>query len=158
WLHFHISRGTPTSNGPRLGTEIMTADMVRVVKVVIVAALLIVGTVAMIDPAHTQTENAYVACMKEIKDQDTCLERIGRHSWQPSKVDSCYAVRDILQFAYNQGWNLSWKVLFFNERCARLDMPPFCCSRGEVKAPAMSLSLLKFAGQASLVDEVMLPS
>jgi len=25
-------------------------------------------------------------------------------------------------------------------------------------APAMSLSLLKFAGQASLVDEVMLPS
>ena len=92
---------------------------------IVVVAALIVGGPWVASPSYADAFSEFVRCQKKTLDQDACLELLGRNSWYPEKVDQCYAVRDILRFAVEQGWELSWKILFFNERCARLEMPHF---------------------------------
>ena len=99
--------------------------LARKVRVVVVLLMLVGGSPLASSPSYADTQNEYIRCMKETKDQDACLERLGRHSWYPQKVDSCYIVQETLRLASEQGWKLSWKILFFNERCARLRMPHF---------------------------------
>ena len=96
----------------RFGTRHTRSVMITwtvVVLLVWVSAL----AVANFEAQSAETvRHEFLGCMAETQDQDQCLDRLGRHSWFPQKVDSCYAVRDILEFAHVQGWKLSWKVLF----------------------------------------------
>jgi len=76
--------------------------------------------------ANTRTGNPYINCVdtQNTKDTEACLEKVGRIEWYPYKTpDSCIISKEILDFADKNGWKLSWKVLFMNERCRRLGEP-----------------------------------
>ena len=56
--------------------------------------------------------------------------------------------------------NMAWGYAFVAAKLGVQNYPPifFTALRWAVVGVAMSLSLLKFVGQASLVDDAMLPS
>ena len=59
--------------------------------------------------------------MAEKKDQEACLESVGRDKWMPYKLpDDCALVKQTLEMARKMGWRYSYKILYFNERCHRL--------------------------------------
>ncbi len=101
-------------------------------RAVLLVALLVVlaGSVAQ-SPSYANTQNEYVSCMDETDDQEGCLQRLGRHSWQPKEA-SCFRTQIALQLAYEHGLKLSWRFLFFNERCARSGLPHFVAPSVEV--------------------------
>ena len=76
--------------------------------------------------AGARESNPYIQCVErqETKDIDACLEEVGRIEWHPFKSpDSCVINKQILEFADQNKWKLSWKILFLNERCRRLGEP-----------------------------------
>jgi hypothetical protein len=97
--------------------------------------LLSVSIIVTIGPLHAEElarkMQSYSYCMSLYADQEHCLNQYGRDAWAPmSEADpkgmqSCAIVRDTLRVANQQGWDLSWKVLFFNERCFRLGLPRY---------------------------------
>lgn len=77
------------------------------------------GSITIADMAENTATQPYVSCIKEVKGQDICLERVGRHIWYPLH-QSCHMLDDILE---GDPQLYSWKLLFFNERCWRLGLP-----------------------------------
>lgn len=68
----------------------------------------------------------YIQCVEEheAEDVDLCLDKVGRSEWVSAKsLDSCIVNKQILEFADQNNWTLSWEVLFINERCRRTDEP-----------------------------------
>ena len=68
----------------------------------------------------------YAQCVEEIQSPSICAERLGRHRQYPTKPDFCYFNRDMIELTLKrEKLSLSWKELFENERCQRLQMPYF---------------------------------
>lgn len=71
-------------------------------------------------------DNPYLKCIAQTKDQDACLDKVGRDYWAPYKLpEDCIVVKEILEAAEKAKWQFSYKVLFFNERCKFLRQPHF---------------------------------
>jgi hypothetical protein len=100
---------------------------------VAVSILLTLSASASTSPA----EQAYLSCTEEkvrqAQDVEQCLDEVGRHAWYPLNEAICAGTAGILEWAFAQGQDLSYKLLFFNERCARLGHPHFVADG--VRAP-----------------------
>lgn len=82
--------------------------------------------IANLSTADERENSSYIKCVEsqKIKDTDACIEEVGRIEWYPYKSpESCLGTKAILEMADKNGWKLSWKVLFMNERCHRLGEP-----------------------------------
>ena len=67
---------------------------------------------------------AFAACLDETgNDEDACLEKLGRYAWYPRKDADCEPITVRVRTALSGGSQAEHKYLFFNERCARLEMP-----------------------------------
>lgn len=77
------------------------------------------GSITNVEEIENIKSMPYVSCEKETKDQEICLDRVGRHTWYPMQY-SCHMLDDILE---GDPQLYSWKLLFFNERCWRLGLP-----------------------------------
>ena len=81
----------------------------------------------------TSPEQAYLVCTEEKarqgQDVEQCLDELGRHAWYPLNEAICAGTAGILEWAFAQGQDLSYKLLFFNERCARVGHPHFVTDR-----------------------------
>src|SRR5215204_4128974 len=101
----------------------------RISPIFAVSMLLPLGATASINPA----EQAYLRCSEEKagqgQDVEQCLDEIGRQSWYPLNEGTCAGTAGILEWAFAQGQDLSYKLLFFNERCARIGHPHFATDR-----------------------------
>ena len=76
--------------------------------------------------ASTRDNNSYMQCIEKqgITDVDSCLENAGRVEWRPSEnIASCIVVKQVFEFADQHNWQLSWDMLFMNERCQRNGEP-----------------------------------
>ncbi|MEX2162641.1 MAG: hypothetical protein WD823_00140 [Sulfuricaulis sp.] len=73
-----------------------------------------------------EVDNPYLKCVAQTKDQDACLDKVGRDHWTPYKSpDDCIIVKETLETAEKSNWKFSYKILFFNERCKSLRQPHF---------------------------------
>ena len=100
----------------------------KFVFVLVAIIILIPGQEAYGDPADD-----YTKCMQrqKIKDKYFCLDEVGRDAWVPLKeggstaADECTSIKVTLGLATKMKMNLSYKLLYFNERCRRLSLPHF---------------------------------
>lgn len=88
--------------------------------------------------APTGAQLAYLQCAQAKADEgrnvQICLDELGRHAWYPLNEDVCNLTANILESAFNNDWDLSYKLLFFNERCAHIGYPNFSTDRVRVRS------------------------
>lgn len=101
-------------------------------------------TVSMLQPllataSPTEAERAYLRCTEEKArqslDVQQCLDEVGRHAWYPLDEAMCAANASILEWAFDQEQELSYKLLYFNERCVRLGYPHFATDLTRAREP-----------------------
>ncbi len=63
--------------------------------------------------------NPYVDCYAKSKNQNKCLDLVGRDLWIPVKKSDCIMITDILSEVYKQKMKFSYKLLYFNEKCRK---------------------------------------
>ena len=74
-------------------------------------------------PADEAGMRAYRACLDETQDDEAeCIKRLGGYEWYPKNETSCEIVTLRTREAIAGGAQAEWQDLFYNERCARLDM------------------------------------
>ena len=103
---------------------------------VIVAAVVLMHWIASGFASAGELRSSYSECMSQFADEEACLEKHGRMSWHPANAgdpdgrQSCAVTADILAAFDAIGSPLSWKLLFINERCRRLELP-YYVGKGE---------------------------
>ena len=103
-------------------------------------------------------QSSYSECMSQLADQEVCLEEHGRTSWHPANAgdldgrQSCAITADILAAFDALGSPLSWKLLFFNERCRRLDLPYYVGKEGDRDVVEGQQGISTPPGSADLAD------
>ena len=103
-------------------------------------------------------ESSYSECMSQFADQEACLKEHGRTSWHPANAgdpdgrQSCALTADILATFDAIGSPLSWKLLFFNERCRRLELPFYLGKEGDGDVVEGQQGITTSPGGADLAD------
>ncbi|MEM7170471.1 MAG: hypothetical protein AAF530_09885 [Pseudomonadota bacterium] len=90
--------------------------------------MIVLLCLAFFQEASAQEDDPYITCITTMASQDYCLGQLGRESWYPASEADCRDIETSLRLFHDRGWYLSWKSLFFNERCARLGWPHFSTS------------------------------
>ena len=125
--------------------------------VIVAAVVLMHWTVS--SYAHAgKLQSSYSECMSQFADQEACLEEHGRTSWHPANAgdadgrQSCALTADILAAFDAIGSPLSWKLLFFNERCRRLELPYYAGKEGDGGVVEGQQGISTSSGSADLAD------
>ena len=92
-----------------------------------IGILLFIATLSGSLPAYSkESTNPYVTCMAQTKDQDTCLDKVGRDLWEPTTTPGdCLVVKTTLELAEKNNLQFSYKILYFNERCKAHKQPHY---------------------------------